>query len=110
MRLLHGYLGKSLLQQGRTWTAFPLSEQTYKRIKSYPKFAHHKSKGAVTLTPAEDLRIGLLGSQTVRLATCQFILLLGMWCAGRGLDPIKTLNKHVTFKRNAQYGDILDQE
>ena len=99
MRLLHGYLGRAFLQQGKSWTSFPLSQQTYKRIKCDQKVANHTSNGAATLTPAEDLRIGLLGSKTVRLATCQFILVLGMWCAGRGLDPIKTLNKHITFEK-----------
>ena len=78
MRLIHGYLGRALLQQGKNWTSFPLLERTYKRIKGDPKFAEHRSMGANALTPAEDLRIGLLGSGTVRLATCQFILVLGM--------------------------------
>ena len=78
MRLLHGYLGRTLLQKGKTWTTFALSEQTYKRIKADKKFSEYKSKKAPTLTPSEDLRIGLLGFKTVRLATCQFILLLGM--------------------------------
>ena len=78
MRLLHGYLGRSLLLKGKSWSSFPLSQQTYKRIKADKKFAEYRSKKAATLTPSEDLRIGLLGFKTVRLATCQFILLLGM--------------------------------
>ena len=59
------------------------------------------------MIPLEDLSLGQLGSQNIRLATCQFILLLGMWCAGRGLDPLKTLNKHVTFEKDRTvYGVI----
>ena len=78
MRLLHGYLGRTLLLKGKNWTSFPLSEQTYKRVKADKKFSEYKTKKVQTLTPSEDLRIGLLGFKTVRLATCQFILLLGM--------------------------------
>ena len=100
MRLLHGYLGRSLLLKGKTWQSFPLAERTYSRIKKDLKFATHKSKGAVTLSPSEDLKLGLLVSETIRLATCQFILLLGLWCAGRGKDPVKTLNKHVTLEKD----------
>ena len=100
MRLLHGYLGRALLLKGKTWNHFSLSEQTYRRIKKHPKFATHRSKGAATLSPSDDLKLGLLGSETVRLATCQFILLLGLWCAGRGKDPLKTLNKHVTLEKD----------
>ena len=78
MRLLHGYLGRSLSLRGKNWTSFPLSEQTCKRLQADKKFSEDKTKEAQTLTPSEDLRIGLLGFTTVRLATCQFILLLVM--------------------------------
>ena len=107
MRHVHGYCGRALLNAGKNWGVFPLADRTYKRIKKDKKFAEHLSKGANTLNPVEDLHIGQLGSKTVRLATCQFIMLLGMWCAGRGLDPLKTLNKHVTFESDRKVCGVL---
>ena len=98
MRLLHGYLGRALNKKGLKWSDRPIATETQARITKSTKYAEYVSRGATTLSPTEELKINQLGASNLLHSTAQIIFLLGIWATSRGLDPLRTLNKHIQFE------------
>ena len=67
MRLLHGYLGRALLKKGLQWSDRPISCETWSRITKSTKYANYVSKGAVTLSPLDELKLNKLGAGSLLL-------------------------------------------
>ena len=52
------------------------------------------------MSPVEELKLIQLGSGSLLHSTAQIIFMLGIWTAARGLDPLRTKNKHLQFEED----------
>ena len=62
MKNFRGYLGATLTMKGKTWDNFPVAKETFERIKKDPRYKNWKPKGAVALTPSEELKLAEAGA------------------------------------------------